>query len=131
MALNPATTFNFDGLAPYADDQSADTSGVYHAHKIKQGSTLTVIFNFSGITVADYTFAAQFRRGYGSGNAIQATASFANTGASQVTMTVTDELTAVMEAAAGVWDLEATYTSSGETDRWLSGSYDVTPEVTL
>lgn len=131
MSLTPAITFNFDGALPYANDQTADASGVYHAHKIKQGSTVEVIFNFTGITVSNYTFAAQFRRGYGAGNAVQATASIAATGASQITLTITDEGTAAMEAASGVWDLEASHTVDGTTDRWVAGTYDVTPEVTL
>lgn len=132
MSLTPATRFNFDGVTPYADDQTADPDGVYHAHKIKQGSTVQVVFNFTGVTVADYTFAAEFKRGFG-GQAVQATATFANTGANQITMTLTaaDLASGDFEAADGVWDLEATLVSDTTVkDRWVEGIYQVTPEVT-
>jgi hypothetical protein len=140
MAQTPAVIFNFSGKKPYAEDQTAETvtdsDGTthleYHAHKIKQGSSLSVIFNWPGIVVDDYAYAAHFRRGFGSGPTLQATAAFVNSGTEQVTMSVTaaDLADGSFENGSGFWDLEATHTTSGLVDRWVQGSYDVTPEVT-
>lgn len=133
MALQPAVQFNFDGLLPYSSDGTPDAEGIYHAYKIKQGSTATVIFNFPSVTVASYNFKSEFRRGYGSGNPVQATGVVTKTGTNQITLTLTaaDLASGDFEAASGVWDIEATTIATGEIDRWIQGTYDVTPEVTL
>ena len=146
MSLFPAASMNWDGKEPYATDGTAENPTAayptWHTHKFKQGSTGSVVITVSntnnpGLDLSDYTFRAEFKSTL-AGDAVITLLSSASAGDDSIeisgltlTLTIKKATTAALSVITnGVWDLEATATSGGQVDRWISGTWGVTAEVT-
>jgi hypothetical protein len=115
------------------------SAGIYNL-TVEQGATLSKVItwtdeNGAAVNLTNYLARAQGRRTQGASTALFDIDNGTKGGivlggaAGTITLTITDEVTAVIPACRGVWDLELE-SPSGVVTRLLEGKLTVTAEVT-